>query len=489
MPLPDNNVPWPPRQWAGELAEMRIDDAWYSGDPTKLATVYRDQPAEQSGRRRLWGRDRTPAPGRPDTRLHIPMPADVACTSARLLFAEPPTLTVEDTATQARLDEITDATGLANTLLEAAEVSAALGGVYLSAAWDAEIGPRPLLTAVHHDAAVPEIRFGHLVAVTFWSELERTGSQVLRRLERHERGMISHGLYLGTVDNLGRAVPLTEHPTTAAYVDSLGPSGVIETGIDTVTAAYLPNIGPNRKHRGSPLGRSDFQGVHHLFDALDSVWTSWMRDIRLARARLIVPAGYLRDRGPGNGATFDEDRDIWHALDIPPTETGAGITLSQFAIRVEEHQRSADALVRQIAESAGYSAQTFGLDGGSTAMTATEVDAREHRSMTTRKTKARYTCPPLAGILGTLLQLDRALGFSTVTPERPRVAVGPAVAEDPTSTAQTLSLLAQAQAVSTETKVRILHPEWDRNAVAAEVQRIHAETGLAIADPVPAFVS
>ncbi|MFD7738406.1 phage capsid protein [Streptomyces sp. MJM8645] len=466
---------------------MAIDDAWYAGDPKRLAAVYQGQSHRRGGQRRLWGRDRAPAPDRRETRLHIPMPADVARRSAGLLFSEPPRLTVSDTALQARLDQLLGEHA-ERVLLEAAEVSAALGGVYLVAAWDAEIGPRPLLTTVHADSAVPEFRYGYMIAVTFWQELDRHGTTVLRRLERHSRGLIEHALYEGTTDNIGRPVPLTEHPRTAAVVDSLGPSGAIETGIPQLTAAYWPNIGPNRSHRGSPLGRSDLQGpARDMCDALDEVWSSWMRDIRLARARLIVPGAYLRDRGPGHGASFDVDREIWQALDIPPTDA-AGITLAQFAIRVEEHRSSSDAVVRQIVQSTGYSPSTFGLDDGPAA-TATEIMARTRDSMVTRKTKARYASPALGDIVEAMLHLDRALGFSRLTPERPSIEFGPAVAQDAQAQAQTLSLLAQAQAISTETKVRVLRPEWDAEAVAAEVARIHTETGQAVPDPVASFTA
>lgn len=487
MSMPEPNSPWPPQKWAPELAEMAIDDAWYSGDRKRLAHVYREETHRQDGRRRLWGRDRTPAPGRREHRLHIPMPADVARRSAGLLLSEPPRLTVSDTGLQTRLDELLGEHA-ERVLLEAAEVSAALGGVYLAAAWDAELGPRPLLTTVHADGALPEFRYGYLTAVTFWQELARNGATVLRRMERHQRGRIEHALYEGTLDNVGRPVPLTEHPTTAAVVDSLGPSGTIETGIPQLTAAYWPNIGPNRQFRGSPLGRSDLHGpARDMCDALDEVWSSWLRDIRLARARLIVPTAYLRDRGPGRGATFDEDAEIWAGLDIPPSESNAGITLAQFAIRVEEHRSTSDALVRQIISSTGYSPSTFGLDGDGPAATATEITARAHDSMVTRKAKIRYASPAIGDIAEAMLQLDRALGWSRLAPERPVVEFGPAVATDPQATAQTLALLAQAQAVSTDTKVRALHPEWDAEAVAAEVARIHAETGQAVPDPAPIF--
>lgn len=491
MPLFNGDAAWPPPQLAPVYAEMRLDDAWYSGDRERLAEVYRSaEQRRQDGRRRLWGRAR-PRPGhdRHDGRLHIPLPADIATTSADLLFSEPPVFTVPNPGTQARLDELTDAGGVANVLLEAAEVAAALGGVYLRVTWDRELAARPLLTSVHADCAVPEVAFGMLRAVTFWRELPTdaaTGGTVLRHLERHEPGRILHALYEGSADRLGRRVPLTEHPDTAPLADSLGPEGdAIETGLDMLTAAYVPNIRPNRRHRGSPFGRSDFQSAHDLFDALDETWSSWLRDIRLARARLIVPDGYLRDHGPGRGASFDDDREIWQGLNIPPTESGAGITLSQFAIRVEEHQRTSATITRQAVQLAGYSAQSFGIEDDSTRATATEVQDRWRKSLITRDKKSRYWSP-LADMLHVLLLLDRALFTPALVVERPHVEFGDAVSEHPQTVAQTLNLLAQAQAASVDTRVRILHPDWTDEGIREEVARIQRETGAAVPDPMQA---
>ncbi|MFC5720361.1 phage portal protein [Streptomyces gamaensis] len=483
MPLPESGAVWPPTELAPLYREMQLDAAWYSGDPKRLAEVYRtEQQRREDGRRRLWGRGQQPRAGRRDGRLHIPLAADIATTSADLLFSEPPVFTVDDAAAQQRLDEITEAGGVANTLLESAEIGAALGGVFLRVTWDASLAARPLLTTVHPDAALPEFRWGVLCAVTFWRELASETGAVWRHLERHEPGRIVHALYQGTPDRIGTRVPLVEHPETAPLAESLGPAGdTIETGIEALTAAYIPNILPNRRHRGSPFGRSDYQSSHDLFDALDETWSSWLRDIRLARARLIVPDGYLRDHGPGRGASFDDDREIWQALNIPPDES-AGITLSQFAIRVTEHQQTADAIVRQAVQGAGYAAQSFGL-GDSTAATATEVTARERRSMITRAKKARYWAPAVGDMLHVLLMLDRALFTPGLTVDRPRVTFGDSVSEDPQAVAQTLSLLQQAQAVSVDTKVRILHPDWDEAAVQDEVERILTETGAAVDDP------
>ncbi|MFF1477124.1 phage capsid protein [Streptomyces sp. NPDC058301] len=87
-----------------------------------------------------------------------------------------------------------------------------------------------------------------------------------------------------------------------------------------------------------------------------------------------------------------------------------------------------------------------------------------------------------------MLRLDRAFFTPGLAPERPRITFGDSVSEDPARAAQTLSLLSQAQAVNTDTKVRALHPDWDDAAVQEEVDRILTETGQAVPDPMQAGV-
>ncbi|GAA0353606.1 hypothetical protein GCM10009540_87410 [Streptomyces turgidiscabies] len=165
---------------------------------------------------------------------------------------------------------------------------------------------------------------------------------------------------------------------------------------------------------------------------------------------------------------------------MPPTDNG-GITLSQFDIRVEEHQRTAEALTRQAAQSARYAARSFGLDqNGGQARTATEVDSDDDKSMITRRKKAGHW---KQGMADGLLALDAVHFRSRVTPERPRVEFPDEVAESPMDTSQTLELLNRAQAVSTAARVKILHPEWDDTKVAAEAAAILRETGTAAPDP------
>jgi A118 family predicted phage portal protein len=495
VPLPDASIAWPPKPFDTAYAAMATWDAWYVGKPETLHDVYRRRltarPAQFSGgvvgavARWFWGRP-TPA-GQSRTRLHVPLPADIATTSADLLFSEVPSMLVDGgtQAAQERLDVILD-DGVHTELLEAAEVAAALGGAYLRVQWDAEIADHAFLDAVSADAAIPEFRWGRLAAVTFWHEVDREPGMVLRHLERHERGAIYHALYQGSDSELGRPVPLAEHPSTADL--QVNAEGYLETGSQRLTAVHIPNMRPNRTWRSMPdlaaLGRSDFDGIEPIFDALDETYSSWMRDVRLGRARILVPEAYLENNGPGRGATFDEDREVFASLNMLPKPGGAvEITPNQFAIRWAEHQATAQALVEQAVRAAGYSASTFGETDGDNVITATEVHARQQRSLVTREKKTRYWTAALRQILPALLDVDQAVFASGAGGQDVAVEFPAAVQPDQQQLAATAELLSRAQAASAETLVAMVHPDWDEQAVAEEAARIASERSFAMPDP------
>jgi hypothetical protein len=340
------------------------------------------------------------------------------------------------------------------------------------------------------DAAVPEWSWGRLSAVTFWREIGRTGKTVVRHLERHEPGLVLHGVYEGDTETLGRVVPLTDYPDTAGLAPGLVNGNEIRTGADgRLTAVYVPNMRPNRVWRTVPtaanLGRSDFAGVEALMDALDLTYSSWMRDVELGKARLIVPREYLRPGGgPGQGASVDLDQEVYEGINVMGSDTG-GVELKevQFEIRVEQHQATITDLKTSIVTAAGYSAQTFGLAADGTAVTATEVAAKQRRSLITRDRKTRYWRPAIGDLYEMLLWVDRALFGTPVVPQRPAIDWPDAVSVDPLAQAQTLQALATAEAISTWQKVKTLHPDWDDPAVQKEVDRIREDTGAAVTDP------
>ena len=250
--------------------------------------------------------------------------------------------------------------GLWTSMREASEIGAAMGGVYLRVVWDDQIRPRPWLVAAAPDTVVPEWRWDQLSAATFWRVLptDERSKDVVRHLERHEPGAIIHAVFVGTKDNLGTRAPLNDYPETADLVQYLSDGDTIETGTKRLTAGYVPNIRPNRIWRNTPsaanLGRSDYAGVEGLMDALDEAWSSWMRDIRLGKARIIVDRRAVESLGKGKGATFDTDRELLTQLDLGPTPDQP-ITEIQFKIRTEEHQTTCTDILNNIIQSAGYS--------------------------------------------------------------------------------------------------------------------------------------
>src|SRR5690606_25518625 len=114
---------------------------------------------------------------------HVPLPADIARTSADLLFSEPPDLIVDDKTTQARLEEVLS-DHLYATLTGAAEQAAALGGVYLRVTWDTTVADSAFITAVPADEAWPEFAWGRLRAVTFWHVVAEDNTAVWRHRDR-----------------------------------------------------------------------------------------------------------------------------------------------------------------------------------------------------------------------------------------------------------------------------------------------------------------
>ncbi|MFJ1648001.1 hypothetical protein [Streptomyces sp. NPDC088258] len=515
MPLPPSGkTPWPPPQLAVPHADMETWHAWYAGNTDHLAQVYGgpgglatnpsarsffelNRPSQYRGglvgaaARMFWGQPLTP--GQPAAKLHVPIAGDIAEMSANLLWADVPRVVADkdstDTAdtTTAQLKRYLDDRGHSK-LREAAEIGAALGGVYVRVVWDTSVQQRPWLDVIYPDAVVPEWRWGRLAAATVWRELEPLvdANEVWRMLERHEPGSIEYGVYRGDVDTLGMQMAVVDHPDAEWLAGRVDAQGRQATGVDRLLVHYLPNILPNRLWRGvkgaEPLGRSDYAGVEPLMDSLDEAWTSWLRDLRLGKARLLIPQFMLDTDGPGSGGRIDLDKEVIVAMNsLGDDAASSEIKEVQFDIRVEEHERTTKALRLQILSSAGYSAQGFG-EAGAIAATATEVVARKEESFTTRGLKLLYQRPELVEVLRTMMMVDVAhCGARGVDPVAELTASWPdAVQPDPEAQARALSLLESAGAISTWMKVRRLNPEWDDGEIAAEVRRIREDQASAV---------
>lgn len=501
MSLPTANTEWPPKVLKNDvLPHLTRWSAWYSGSPHQLEAAYggggkwaphalpiwRDQPTQWARdgagtmAHHIWGKL---ASEDQEVRLHVPIAGDISAMSANLLFGEAPKIAFggnDRAGTQFVEDLIED--GLWSRLRQAAEIQSALGGVYLRAVWDQNLRARAWTVPVHPDVAVPEWAHDRLRAVTFWEIVWQEGNTVWRHLERHEPGYIIHGMYRGTPQELGERVAFRDAPAEGGYlppdiVDGQD-EGVIPTGLDdgSLTAWYVPNILPNRIWRNVPTaanwGRSDYSGVEDAMAALDVAWTSWMRDIRLGKARLIMDRSALSPLAEGKGAFVDLDKELYVGMNLGLDVDKVPIEQVQFAIRVEEHARTCDALREAIIQGAGYSMITFTGETEGAAVTATEIQNKAKRTLMTQDMKRDYWDSVLPEVVVTLARLQSFVFGDGADLEVPNVEWPESVQPGQLETAQTIAALDAAKAISAETKVRMFHPDWDDKRVAEEVQAI-----------------
>ena len=474
-----------PEQAWNELRKYRDDYyrryiATYSGDRAELN--HTSEPGM------FWAR-----PGK--AKVHVPIAADIAATSADLMFAEEPAFTCYDDATednesdqQHRLDELVVLNNIHGKLNEAAETDAALGDVYLKLNWNSKDVEYPVLAVVQGDSALPEYQLGLLKVIHFFSVVKASSDTevVIRLYERYERGKMISGIYRGSANDLGAEMP-------DAALEQLGIEKEIKAPIDEMLAVHIPNMRPNRRYRSSYMGRSDLDGLRGLMDSLDETYSSWMRDIRLAKARLIVPAEYLRRKpadmfGDDRRFTyeFDEDIETLVALDINTMDGSApGITSSQFAIRATEHAQTCIDIIKQIVTTAGYAPQSFGIDIEGMAQSGTALHIREKKSYNTRGKKQTYWRTPLESIMTAMVHLDAVLfpGKGSDKDDSVKVRFADSMSNDLSTMSSAMQMLNSAVAISTQMKVESLHPDWTKKQIDEEVERIKLENGLSMDEP------
>lgn len=490
--LPQSNQAWPPKPFDRVLEACQERQVWWVGDPKQLAEYYgsgRGTAINLSGGRlsrawqAFWATPQATRGSQPP-RLHVPVAASIGRVAASILFSEPITVTTPETDKKLieRIDTILNTPEVYARMLVAAESASMLGGVYGRVVWDRAVDEHTWIDFVDADRAVPTFKWGKLTEVSFWTELTSDDDNIVwRHVEHHAKGWIYHGLYRGTKTELGRQINLSEHEATKGLQEAW------MTGIDQMTAAYLPHHRPNPEWRGepqlAPLGRSDLTSdVIPLLDTADRIWSSLMNDVEAGRSRMFVSENLMQQRGPGKGAAFDIDQTLFSPIGNPVNnDSGMGSLLQaqQFDIRVQPHVDAFENQLRQIISRVGYSPITFGLQDAS-AMTATEIDAKERDTNATRAARIASWKPGLADLATAQLAIDSIVFGVAPAPTEPVVIDWPAMHQQSgRQRAETVQLWGDA--ASRETKVEYLHPEWDTERITEEVEALEAEHSISVA--------
>lgn len=458
---------WPPIGWLWQDYERAA--AWYSGDPVrlKMATV-------GDNTDRFWKTGE-------NVKVHVPIAADISAMSSAMIFADSPVITVGDEKTQERIDEISEKTMLYNVLLQAAELASVYGGVFLKWSW-AKTDGFPRLTAVPADSGMPYWMGGNLARVKLYTVVKEDENGGIWRLEETytKDGKIKTKLYCGSENDIGTEHALNELEETRGILPESN------SGTNTMLAFYVPNLLPNRSRPHLRFGRSDYDGLYGLFDELDEAYSAIQRETRMTKTTVIVPAEYLRKREAIFGGVtpyakekewvYANETGAFTALDIDSDRTSSPITIVNPEIRAESRIAVCEDLVKRILMHAGYAPQSAGIDVMGNAESGTALNVRERKSIRTTETKKTYWWHALNDIIRAGLRLDAKVFGSGIDPETDFSIELPTNAQpDVSQLAQIVEQLERAGAASLEYKVRVLHPDWDDDQCAEEVERIRSE--------------
>lgn len=451
---------WPPASEASVWAEVELLSALRSSDDTRLrmeAGVAWNYPY-----------------------LITPVPRMISRASANMLYGEPPEISTENDSDQARYDFIVDENGLTAELVRGALMSSSEGDVWGRVIVRPDILDCPIIDFSSRRNVIPEFSGRFLTAATFVHEWTEGYTEVFRLFERHSAGAVDHVLYKGTSVSLGDKINLN------AYGRTQGMPERVLTGIPTPLVQFIPNSVDSDPTRGY----SDYRGLEQRFLSLNAAETVGHNNVLLTgQKRAMIDSAYTQNGGVPKGDTFL----IRRADDAMAGDSKSkGIDVLEYTFEATELVAWVDHIVDISLTAAGIAPQLVGrsVDGGAISGTALKLKAAH--SLLEASGKGRHFDRGLkkllryAAIIDSRRTTEGGFGRKWSAPdELVTIERADPMPRDDMEAAQILVLLTNAEAVSTEEKVRLVHPEWDEDQVQEEVQKLGA-AGPGVTEPAPA---
>ena len=170
----------------------------------------------------------------------------------------------------------------------------------------------------------------------------------------------------------------------------------------------------NNLDDNSPLGMSIYGNALETLHALDICYDSFVREFRLGKKRIIVPARAVRSVvDPQTGRMrryFDATDETYEALasDAPDD---LKIQDNSVELRVEEHVAALNAFLSILCLQVGFSASTFSFDERGGMKTATEVVSENSKTYKTIKTVQNQLRPAIEHIVRNIIDVAILYGM------------------------------------------------------------------------------
>ncbi|MBQ1572965.1 MAG: phage portal protein [Clostridiales bacterium] len=314
-------------------------------------------------------------------------------------------------------------------MLDAIEKAAALGGEALKVWYE-----------VKHDSEGNEIpnsgriRIGYCMADQFvptaWDNAEISEGVFISRiakdgyyytrLEWHKWDaltyVITNELYRSEIkknnttepqDILGYRYPLS---SIYPYLNERTEINTIEKSL----FSYFHTPVANNLDDNSPLGVSVYANAMETLHALDIAFDSFVREFRLGKKRIIVPARMIKtvvDPITGKSVRyFDATDETYEALSTDDPDS-LKIQDNSVELRVDEHVAGINAFLNIFCLQIGLSAGTFSFDAKSGLKTATEVVSENSKTYKTVKNFQNMLVPAITRLVDNIIEVAALYGL------------------------------------------------------------------------------
>ena len=201
-------------------------------------------------------------------------------------------------------------------------------------------------------------------------------------------------------DILGVRYPLSEiYP----YLDE-----VTEIPVEESLFTYWRTPIANNLDDNSPLGMSIYGNSLETLHALDICFDSFVREFRLGKKRIIVPARAVRSVvDPTSGKVcryFDANDETYEAL-ASDSPDDLKIQDNSVELRVDEHVSAINAFLSILCLQTGFSAGTFTFDQHGGLKTATEVVSENSKTYKTIKTIQKQIRPAVEHLVRNIIDV------------------------------------------------------------------------------------
>ena len=238
---------------------------------------------------------------------------------------------------------------------------------------------------------------GYYYTLLEWHTWDGTTYTIRNELYRAEMKKAGVG---GDQDILGFRYPLSYlYP----YLDE-----VVTIPVSKQLFTYFRTPRANNIDDNSPLGVSIYANAMDTLHAIDICFDSFVREFRLGKKRIIVPARMIRKvTDPVTGKQvryFDATDETYEALSTDDPDS-LKIQDNSVSLRVDEHVEALNALLNLLCLQTGLSFGTFSFDANGGLKTATEVVSENSKTYKTVKNFQNQIIPAVRDLVDAIIEV------------------------------------------------------------------------------------